>query len=543
MTLKVTGRTSTFVSVQICLALAGSAVFAIAEPADAAETKKTSKTTKTAKTEKTTNPTNPGTPSSVSWSQAYRAGENELREGKLEEAEAHFRQAIIHVSSQSKDPADNEKCTLKLADTLALRDKTEEAQALYKKLLASLSKRYGADSQQVVPVLFALGSIQEAAANHSAAMSYYRKALQINEKNWGPYSPAVADNLHRLGRATYKSGDKPGAEKHYKKAISILSKDASLTAATRLESLVHDYHDLLQGNDDSNKQLLRDFNRDIYDRTGQERGLNPNSASDSGSSPGAGSGAASPNAGNKTSSWQEQKDENLKQTRQAQTDADPQIALRGPIPDQSLKPAYDTVQSTIFKEKRYDAGEDNYKRMIATDIDALGPHHPSVANDSVGLAQLYISQGKYRDAAPLLNDALSIYEKTYGNNNSLTVTTAATLALVEFHLGNTEKAAELYRDALSNGQSVLGPNDLETANILNQLAYLYYHQGKLADSATFYQWAVSSTEGAVGNNDPLLAACLKDYAQVLKSLGKNEQAQELEARASKIGSSSRTTNN
>src|SRR5262249_10528042 len=106
------------------------------------------------------------------------------------------------------------------------------------------------------------------------------------------------------------------------------------------------------------------------------------------------------------------------------------------------------------------------------------------------------------------------------------------------HLGHTDRAAELYRSALSNGQSSLGPNSLETARILNELAYLYFHQGKLQESRTFYEWALASTEGAVGQQNPLLAACLKDYAQVLRSLGQTSEASAAESRADKILASS-----
>jgi hypothetical protein len=63
---------------------------------------------------------------------------------------------------------------------------------------------------------------------------------------------------------------------------------------------------------------------------------------------------------------------------------------------------------------------------------------------------------------------------------------------------------------------------------------LYFHQGQLEKACTFYEWAVASTERAVGKTDPLLAACLKDYAQVLRRLGKTESASAAELRAGQI---------
>src|SRR5205823_8914253 len=151
----------------------------------------------------------------------------------------------------------------------------------------------------------------------------------------------------------------------------------------------------------------------------------------------------------------------------------------------------------------YEKGEGYYQRMIAIDINALGPHHPSVANDITGLAQLYLKQKRYAAAAPLLERALGIYDQVYGMNNLLSVNTCVALAGAEFRIGNVDTAADLYRRALSQQQSVLKPNSLETARILNEQAYLFFRQGKSQDALTFYQWALASTEGAVGKDDPL----------------------------------------
>ncbi len=120
---------------------------------------------------------------------------------------------------------------MKLADTLTLRNETAEGQSLYRRLLGILQSKYGSNSKETVPVLMALGSIQEGLGNHSAAMVYYQRALGINERNYGPYSPAYAENLHALGRMNAKRGKRQAAVKQYKQAISILMKDPSLARA------------------------------------------------------------------------------------------------------------------------------------------------------------------------------------------------------------------------------------------------------------------------------------------------------------------------
>jgi len=473
----------------------------------------------------------------VSWSDLYAEGQKALDQQSLSLAESKFRQALALVRKESGSSADVEKCMLKLAATLALEDKTTNSQDLYQKLLRNLTSRYGAGSPQVAPVLMALGSLQEAEGDHAAAMNYYQQALSINEKNYGPYSPYVASSLHRMGRASKKAGRVQDAETHYKRAISILSKDPNSDAATQLEGVMHDYGNLLKGDDTSNKDLIKDFQEDILNSkststksTRIEGNVQTEAEKVELRQP------ITPPTGSQ-SQFQIASQSQLTSSRQAQTDANSNVALRGlidPASDRTLAPAYKVLSDSIFKQNRFEKGEPYYQRMIAIDIDALGPNHPSVANDLNGLAQLYIAQKRYKEAQPLLIRALSIYDQTYGTNNLLTVNTRASLASVELQLGNSDKAAELFRNALTQGKTALGPNSIETARILNNLAYLKYKQGNLEEARTFYEWAIASTEGAVGDKDALLAACLRDYAQVLRSLGRVNDATEAESRAAKI---------
>lgn len=473
-----------------------------------------------------------------SWSRYYAEGETAVSEQKLAQAEESFRQALAAAEGERRDEQAVEKCTLRLADILTLRDKTGEAQVLYQRLLDTMAKRYGSQSPRLAPVLMALGSIQEAAGDHASAMSYYTRVLAVNEKHYGPYSPAVAGTLHKMGRAAVKSGRGKEAESHYKRALSILMQQPGLAASTQMESLMRDYADLLKGSGNSSQDLLKEFKTDFP-------GTRDSGTAPSGVVPG-GQGpqpelplrpAIATAKGRGQSAWQKENQFQLKAAQSAQTNMDPQIVLRGihrPYTDQSLAPAYRVLSETIFNQSHFEKGEDYYKRMIAIDRDSLGTSHPSLANDLTGLALLYMARQRYAEAQPLLASALSIYEQNYGSSNLLTISARTALAATEFNLGHIDRAAELYRNALSQGQSSLGPNSFETASILNELAYLYYHQGRLDDSCTFYEWALASTERAVGNKDPLVAACLIDYAQVLRGLGRAGDAERVETRAQSI---------
>ena len=114
-----------------------------------------------------------------------------------------------------------------------------------------------------MPVLNALGSIQESLGDHTSAITYYQRALNINQKSLGPYSPAFAENLHSLARENSRVGNRKTAEKQYKQSISILMMEPSLSASDRLQNVMVEYTDLLKSDDDSNKSLIDDFKKDM----------------------------------------------------------------------------------------------------------------------------------------------------------------------------------------------------------------------------------------------------------------------------------------
>lgn len=449
-----------------------------------------------------------------SWDNSFNKGTSALAQQDLQSAETAFRTAL-EIARKQKNSSETMSSLQKLASTLALRNKTDEAQNLYQELLDLQQQKFGAQSKETIPTLYEIGSFQESQGNHTVAMQYYQRALAINEKHFGSYSPAFADNLHRMGRATYKSGDRVAAEKHYKQALSILLQQPSLTASDQLQSLMSDYGDLLKGTDNSNANLLKQFNKEI------------------GTVPVASGGRTTSG----DSSWERVSRLRLKTVREEQINDNSAVANRAlsqPDSDSTLDPAFKIMNDSIFKLNRYGKNESYYKRIIATDLDALGSNHPSVANDLNGLAQLYISEQRYTAAEPLLRRALSIYEQAYGQNNLLTINTQMLLGSALFHMGNADEAAKIYKNALSSGQSALGPNSVETSRILNDLAYLYFQQGKLEEARTYYKWAIASTEAALGNHDPLVAACLKDYANVLRAMGLSQEASEADSKANMI---------
>ncbi len=460
-----------------------------------------------------------------SWQTFLTEGDVNLNEQKLVEAEGCYRRALKEVHRSSHTPDDVVKCLEKLAADLVLEDKTEEAVSLYTKSLGMLERKYGKDSPKLLPTLFALGSIFEGEGDPKIAMGFYRKALAINEKNYGPVSPAVAESLHRLGHASFGAGQTEQAENHYKSSLSILMQQPSLSSSNQLESLLSDYNDLLRKNDNSDKNLISDFQNEVL----KDRSRFP-----------------VPTTAVPPSAWQKQMKNISDKSYNQQNNEEQQVLLRGfkqPLSSSTLAPAYQAVSDVLHNQHSYKQGEDYYQRMIAIDIKALGPYHPSVADDLTGLALFYMSENRYAEAKPLLVRALSIYQSVYGNDNLLVTRTRNSLALVLNKLGEAQQSMALYDQAFKEGRIAMEPNNLETARMLNELAFQYYSQGELEDARTVYQWALASTKGAVGEQNILVAACLTDYANVLNSLGLTAKANEMQEKIREIEVSHSGTDN
>lgn len=457
----------------------------------------------------------------TSWQEMLNEGDKDLKLQKFTSAEQWFRKALNGVKKVGHSDDDLVKCMERLASVVVLEEKTEEAIKIYRNALHILEGRYGKESPKIVPTLFALGSIYESEGDPTLAMRLYKRALAINEKNYGPFSPAVANNLHYLGRSASHAGKTAEAESHYKASLSILMQQPGLSASKHMEDLLGDYSDLLRKQDTSDGDLVSDFQSTFL--KGHVGAHNPPDLVTPGDNP-------------RVSAWQKEISTKSDNNANQQINLEQQVlsrAFKEPMSDSTLSPAYGTMTNILSGQSTNKDEEARYERMIAIDIKALGPNHPTVANDLYGLSLLYISQQRYAEAEPLLLRALSIYQATYGSDSTLVKTVQSALASVCSKLGDPNKAAALYNTVLKQGQ-IADPNNLATAKTLNELGFLYYSQGRLEDACTVYQWALASTEAAVGKNNPLVAACLTDYASVLSKLGRTSAADEMRKRAAAI---------
>uniref|UniRef100_A0A2K5XKJ9 Kinesin light chain n=1 Tax=Mandrillus leucophaeus TaxID=9568 RepID=A0A2K5XKJ9_MANLE len=117
----------------------------------------------------------------------------------------------------------------------------------------------------------------------------------------------------------------------------------------------------------------------------------------------------------------------------------------------------------------------------------LGPDHPAVAATLNNLAVLYGKRGKYKEAEPLCQRALEIREKVLGTNHPDVAKQLNNLALLCQNQGKYEAVERYYQRALAIYEGQLGPDNPNVARTKNNLASCYLKQGKYAEAETLYK--------------------------------------------------------
>jgi tetratricopeptide (TPR) repeat protein len=141
------------------------------------------------------------------------------------------------------------------------------------------------------------------------------------------------------------------------------------------------------------------------------------------------------------------------------------------------------------------------KQLLTLKEQQLGPNHLDVAEAAGSLGSLYQEDRQYKEAEVLFKRALAIRE------------------------------------------SVAGKEDLGTAGELQRLALLYAEQNRYPEAEPISKRALAVLEKEFGQNNPVRTLpILENYANVLRKLGRLEEAQTLETRAQEIRAKDRSVN-
>ncbi len=179
---------------------------------------------------------------------------------------------------------------------------------------------------------------------------------------------------------------------------------------------------------------------------------------------------------------------------------------------------------------RFTEAEQMYQRSLEIREETLGAEHPEMAAIYNNLSQLYSKQEKFTEAEMHLKRALAIREKVRGPEHPEVAYCLTNLAELYQKQGKFDEIESLCQRALSIISASLGTEHPNMMYGLNNLAAFYKARGEYARAEPLYQQALAIMQKTLGPEHPDTARVLWWYADLLKKLGREDEASELERR-------------
>jgi CHAT domain-containing protein/Tfp pilus assembly protein PilF len=179
---------------------------------------------------------------------------------------------------------------------------------------------------------------------------------------------------------------------------------------------------------------------------------------------------------------------------------------------------------SLYRAGKYDEAQPLSERALTIREKAVGPDNLDLADILDQLAIVLSIKADYAKAEPLFLRALKIRETEHGANHPDVALSLNNLALFYQFKGDYEKAASLFQRAITAFEKTLGPEDTTLAHPLNNLGLLYFYMGDYANAEHFLRRSLHIREKFLG----------PDHVDVAQSLGnlaimEVEQARYVEA--------------
>ena len=110
------------------------------------------------------------------------------------------------------------------------------------------------------------------------------------------------------------------------------------------------------------------------------------------------------------------------------------------------------------------------------------------------LAMVFLEEGSFINALPLLETALFYSNAHFGPNDRLTLTCRHNLAFANFSTRRFDRAIELYEALLRDRKQLLGHNHEDTIATRLTLAYSYQNIGRIEEAITEYESILADIE-------------------------------------------------
>ncbi|HEY7311235.1 MAG TPA: tetratricopeptide repeat protein [Gemmataceae bacterium] len=166
----------------------------------------------------------------------------------------------------------------------------------------------------------------------------------------------------------------------------------------------------------------------------------------------------------------------------------------------------------MFRSGKYREALPLTQQALTLSKQVLGEQHPDYAKSLTNLGGLYNEMGDYAKAEPLFQQALAVRKQVLGEKHPDYAQSLNNLALLYQRKGDYAKAEPLHRQSLALRKDLLGEKHPAYATGLNNLGTLYYDMGDYAKAEPLLQQALALRKQVLGEKHPAYATSLNNLA-------------------------------
>jgi tetratricopeptide (TPR) repeat protein len=168
---------------------------------------------------------------------------------------------------------------------------------------------------------------------------------------------------------------------------------------------------------------------------------------------------------------------------------------------------------------QYDQAKSMLDRALAISRRAYGDESPKVSAIANNLGRVLARLGDRDLARQHFEWALAIDLNTYGDADPHVATVMNNYAMVLHATGQLDSARQHFESALSIFEGHYGQAHAKVATLLNNLGYIHLVAGDNQSAHDLFHRALSIAEATLGNTHPTVASILHNLGRSLQNLG------------------------
>lgn len=153
-----------------------------------------------------------------------------------------------------------------------------------------------------------------------------------------------------------------------------------------------------------------------------------------------------------------------------------------------------------------------------------GPGHPESQRIRINYIEAMLASGRAAEAIPLLIDTFNLDLEANGQSSQTVIPILTNLGVAHFQMGQNAKALEYTKVALDTQREVFGDRHPHTLGLWHNYAVLLASIGKLEEARNEFRRFISVFEDEVGQFHPDTIAAWSSYLQVLEKSGDTDFA-------------------